>query len=54
MTVARCPKCNSRKIAEAKDGGRTEQGCLRCDAVAPLKTDGVKWAGSSLGQPPRA
>jgi hypothetical protein len=54
MVAARCLKCNSRLIAEAKDGGNTELHCPRLRRGRPLKTDAAKWAESSLAQPSRA
>jgi phage FluMu protein Com len=47
----RCPNCNKLLMAMTDRTGHTEPRCLKCDKVDPMKTDGVKWAGSPLASP---
>jgi phage FluMu protein Com len=52
MRSERCPKCNRLMIAMTDRKGRTEDRCVKCDQIDPMKTDAVrKWANSSLVKP---
>ena len=46
--MERCPKCNKRLIAMTDRTGHTENRCLKCDKVDPIKTNLAKWADSPL------
>ena len=54
MDATRCPRCNKRMKTVISETGRTDFKCLECDQLDPLKTDAVKWAGSSLKKPEAA
>jgi hypothetical protein len=53
IDVTRCRECKKRLMAMTDRTGKTKLLCLKCDNVDPMKTDALKWAGSSLAHSPR-